>query len=284
MKIGIDSYSYHRFFGEVYPQQRTASRKMTLEEFLERSRALAVDGVSLESCYINADLGYLRDIKDVLDEYGLDRVWAWGHRDGLEGGTSESAFQQMIAHLQCAQAIGAKVMRIVGSSRKFRNEPHLPQIDRLVGMLREAAKVAEDCNVRLAIENHIDFTSEEILSLIERVGTPFLGVNFDTGNFVRLLDDPLKAMAKLAKYCYATHVKDLKIQKNAPADEWYFFSSAPVGEGIINNRKLAELLSGAGYEGFLAVEVDFLHPDYGDDEDAAVEQSVKELRKIAAGL
>ena len=84
----------------------------------------------------------------------------------------------MIAHLQCAQAIGAKVMRIVGSSRKFRKEPHLPQIDRLVGMLREAAKVAEDCNIRLAIENHIDFTSEEILSLIERVGTPFLGVNF----------------------------------------------------------------------------------------------------------
>jgi sugar phosphate isomerase/epimerase len=151
-------------------------------------------------------------------------------------------------------------------------------------MLGEAAKVAKDRDIRLAIENHIDFTSDEILSLIEQVGTPYLGVNFDTGNFVRLLDDPLKAMAKLAKYCFAIHVKDLKLQKNAPADEWYFFSSTPVGEGIIDNRKLAELLSEAGYEGFLAVEIDFLHPDYRDDEDAAVEKSVKELKRIAGGL
>jgi sugar phosphate isomerase/epimerase len=149
-------------------------------------------------------------------------------------------------------------------------------------MLNKAARLAEDRGIRLAIENHIDFTSEEILSLVERVGSPHLGVNFDTGNFVRLLDDPSKAMAKLAKYCYATHVKDLKIQKGVPADEWYFFSSTPVGEGIIDNQELVTQLASAGYRGFLAVEIDFLHPDYGDDEDAAVKQSVGELRRIAA--
>lgn len=284
MKIGIDSYCYHRFFGEVYPQQRIPVSKMTLEDFLERARALAVDGVSLESCYISRDIGYLRHIAGVLDDYHLERVWAWGHRDGLEGGASERAFQEMIADFQCAQAIGAKVMRVVGSSRKFRNEPHGPQLEGLVRMLREAVKIAEGCGIKMAIENHIDFTSQEILSVIERVGSPFLGVNFDTGNFVRLLDDPLKGMARLAKYCYATHVKDLRVLKGAPADEWYFFSSTPVGDGIIDNRKLAELLAAAGYQGFLAVEIDFLHPDYGDDEDAAVAKSVQELRRIATDL
>jgi len=34
-----------------------------------------------------------------------------------------------------------------------------------------------------------------------------------------------------------------------------------------------------GYEGFLAVEIDFLHPDYNNDEHAAVRQSVAELRR-----
>jgi len=38
----------------------------------------------------------------------------------------------------------------------------------------------------------------------------------------------------------------------------------------------------ANYNGFLAVEIDFLHPDYNDDEDAAVARSVEELRRIAA--
>lgn len=284
MKIGIDSYCYHRFFGEVYPQQAQPPRRMELEDFLRRARDLAVDGVSLESCYISPDLEYLRHVRDILDDYGFERVWAWGHRDGLEGGTSETAYQQMLANLDCAQAIGAKVMRVVGSSRKFRKLPHEPQLEALTRMLSSAARVAADHDVRLALENHIDFTSQEILGLIECVGSPFLGVTFDTGNFVRLLDDPTKAMVLLSKYCYATHVKDLKIQKNAPVDEWYFFSSTPIGEGIIDNRRLVALLAEVGYSGFLAIEIDFLHPDYGEDEDAAVEKSVAELRRISVGL
>ena len=35
---------------------------------------------------------------------------------------------------------------------------------------------------------------------------------------------------------------------------------------------------------FLAVEIDYLHPDYKNDEDKAVAQSVKNLKKIAASL
>lgn len=281
MRIGIDSYCYHRFFGEVYPQQAQPSRRMTLEDFLKRAHELRVHGVSLESCYINQDLAYLRDVKGLLDEYGLDRVWAWGHRDGLEGGTSRTACDQMIRNLDCAAAIGATVMRIVGSSRKFRNEPHGPQLERLAGMLREAVRPAEDHGIRLAIENHIDFNSDEILRLISDVGSPWLGVNFDTGNFVRMLDDPLKGMAKLARYVYATHVKDLNVRKGVAVDEWFFFSCVPVGRGLVDNRKLVEMLAAAGYQGFLAVEIDFLHPDYGDDEDIVVEQSLEELRRIA---
>jgi sugar phosphate isomerase/epimerase len=108
-------------------------------------------------------------------------------------------------------------------------------------------------------------------------------VTFDTGNFVRLLDDPIKGMAKLARYTYVTHIKDLNVRKGVAADEWYFFSSVPVGEGIVDNTALVRLLAAAGYTGLLAVEIDFLHPDYGEDEDAAVAQSVQALRRIAAG-
>jgi sugar phosphate isomerase/epimerase len=241
-----------------------------------------VDGVSLESCYIDQDLDYLRAVRAMLDDYGLERVWAWGHPDGLEGGTSREAYDAMIRNLACAEAIGADVMRIVGSSRKFRNEPHGPQLERLAGMLREAVKDAERCGIRLAIENHIDFTADEVLWLIDAVGSPWLGVNFDTGNFIRLLDDPIKGMTKLAKHVYATHVKDLTVRKGVAVDEWFFFSSVPVGQGVVDNRKLAGMLSEAGYKGFLAVEIDFLHPEYGEDEDAAVAESIKELRRIAA--
>lgn len=285
MKVGIDSYCYHRFFGEVYPQQSPAPRQMSLEDFLDRAKDLEVDGVSLESCFFpSLDRNYLADIKGILDNYKFDRVYAWGHPDGLEGGTNRQAYDDMLASIERAKDIGADVMRVVGSSLMFRHQPHEPQLERLTRMFSDAIKVAEQYNIRLAVENHIDFTAEEMLRLTTGVNSSYLGVNFDTGNFVRLLDDPIKGMEKLAKYVYATHIKDLKTQKGVAADEWYFFSSTPVGDGIVDNLQLARLLANVGYQGFLAVEIDFLHPEYRGDEDEAVAKSIRELKKIAAAL
>jgi sugar phosphate isomerase/epimerase len=285
MKIGIDSYCYHRFFGEVYGHQSKPPKQMTLEDFIKRAHELKVDGVSLESCFIpRFDASYLSEIKGMLDEYKLDRVFAWGHPDGLEGGRNEKAYAEMVKSIEHAEAIGAKVMRVVGASLMFRNEPHGPMLDKLTKMFTEAVKTAKAHDVKIADENHIDFNSDEMLSLIKAVNSPYFGINFDTGNFMRVLDDPIKGMQKLAKYTFATHVKDLKINPQAAVDDWYFFSTTPVGDGLVNNQKLAQLLHDAGYQGFLAVELDTLHPDYKDDEDKAVAASIKELRRIASSV
>ena len=136
----------------------------------------------------------------------------------------------------------------------------------------------------MAVENHIDFTADEMLCLLDDVNSKWLGINFDTGNFLRLLDDPVKAMAKLARHVYATHIKDLKPQKGVAADAWYFFSCTPVGDGLVDNNKLVQLLAGARYEGLLAVEIDFLHPDYNNNEDEAVARSVAELRRLKGSV
>jgi len=284
VKVGIDSYCYHRFFGEVYPQQQAPPHQMSLEDFLDRAHALQVDGVSIESCFVpqKDDPGYLNSIKERCDQYSFDRVYAWGHADGLEGGTNQAEYAEMIRSLEHAKQIGARVMRVVGSSFTYRFENHQEQITRLVAMFKKAVQVAADYDIKLAIENHIDFTGDEILQLLEQVDSPYLGLNFDTGNFARLLDDPVKAMEKLAPYTLATHIKDLKVNPDAAVDDWYFFSTTPVGDGFIDNLQLARLLKKADYQGFLAMELDFLHPDYHADEDAAVAQSVTALKRIAS--
>jgi 3-oxoisoapionate decarboxylase len=285
MKIGIDSYCYHRFFGEVYPDQQPPTKQWSMLDFLKRAKALDVDGVSLESCFFpTQEISWLKDLKVELDAYGFDRVYAWGHPDGLERGKNQEAFQDMVASIPRAKAIGADVMRVVGSSLMFRHEPHGPQIEALTGMFKEAVKVAKDYEIRMAVENHIDFTADEILRLLDAVGSEYLGLNFDTGNFLRLLDDPILGMEKLAPFVYATHVKDLLPDKNASPLDWFFFAGVPVGRGLINNQKLAQLLHQANFKGFLAVEIDHPHTDWAGCEDEAVGISVKELRKIASAL
>src|SRR5690606_26625156 len=51
VKIGIDSYCFHRYFGEVYPEQQAPDFQMNMDDFLDLAKELEVDGVSLESCF-----------------------------------------------------------------------------------------------------------------------------------------------------------------------------------------------------------------------------------------
>ena len=285
MKVGIDSYCYHRQFGEVYPGQVAPHSPLSFESFMLTLAGLGIDGVSLESCFIpRFDASYLEGIKAQLDELELDRVYAWGHPDGLEGGKNEAAYDEMIEHIAHANAIGATVMRVVGSSLRYRAEPHGLQLEKLTRMFSDAAAIAARAGVKLALENHIDYNSDEILQLLKDVNSPNLGVNFDSGNFLRVLDDPVEAMRKLAPHVLATHIKDLRPVKGVPADAWHFFSCVPTGDGLIQNEELARILSRTGYQGFLAVEIDFLHPDYEGREDWAVRESIRALKAIAANL
>ncbi len=286
MKVGIDSYCYHRFFGEVYPDQKPPAKNMTMQDFLVRARELKVDGVSLESCFFPPKVNqkWYKELKAQLDEYKLDRVYAWGHPDGLERGQNLAAYDEMVAGIPHAKEIGADVMRVVGSSLMFRHEPHGPQVKALAKLFKKAVKVAKEYDIKLAVENHIDFTSDEILQLLEMVDSEYFGLNFDTGNFLRLLDDPINGMEKLAPYVLATHVKDLMPDKTARPTDWYFFAGVPVGKGLINNQALAELLHKANFKGFLAVEIDHPHAEWTGREDEAVALSIKELKKIAKAL
>ena len=163
----------------------------------------------------------------------------------------------------------------------FRDQPHGPQIEALSEILSESVKRAEDAGVRLAIENHIDFTSDEILELLNNVDSEFLGVNFDSGNCLRVFEDPVEAARKLAKHTYATHIKDINPGKGSPMD-WTFWASAPAGGGIIDMPGVVAALSEGGYDGMLCVEIDFLK-DPRDDETEAVEQAVGYLKRLIAG-
>jgi sugar phosphate isomerase/epimerase len=287
MKIGIDSYCFHRFFGEVYDGQPPPNAPMTVDDFIAFAVSLGVDGVSLESCFFpSMEEPWFREMRSKLDDRGLDRVYAWGHPQGLEDGTNPVALEDMIAQITLAELLGADVMRVTPGpgGKDYRYEPRQPRLEILARWFKEAVRHAEPRGIKLAAENHGDYTAKEMLWLVEAVGSPFFGVNFDTGNFVRLLDDPVRAMNMLAKYVFATHIKDLRVRRGVSPAEWYFFSAAPVGKGLVEIGTIVGLLAEAGYDGLLAVEIDHLHPDYGYDEHEAVRQSTGELRRMVASL
>ena len=283
MKVGIDSYCYHRYFGEIYPDQTDPGIRWSFHDFVRRAGELDVDDVSLESCFFESlEPGYLSELGAVLDEHRLSRVLAWGHPDGLEAGRSERAWREMNALIPKAACVGAKIMRIVASSLMFRFESHGPQIEAIVRMLKESVKIARDHGVILALENHIDYTSTEILEILERVDSDALKVNFDTGNTLRMMEDPVAAARRLGPYTVATHTKDVDACRHVRPEEWYFFSSVPVGTGLIDMPGVVRALADSGYQGVLAVESDH-HKDH-QDEDQLVAKSIVYLKSLVTEI
>lgn len=281
MKLGIDSYSYHRYFGEVYEGvQKAPSKKMELEDFLKRAKELGVNGVSLETCFLKSfKSDYLKKIRELLDEYNFEVVVAWGHPMGLEGGRNKAAAAEMVEHFKTCKILGADVMRMVGSCLDFRNDPHLPQIRGILELLREPVKIAEDSGIKLAMENHFDFTTEEMLLIVESINSKNFGITFDTGNCLRNGDEPVQSTRLLVEHIFATHLKDVAPMYGGDPKEWYYYACTPIGQGVIDIPSIIKVLAQNNYKGLLAVEIDFLDPKY-EDEDKAMISSIDFLRKI----
>jgi sugar phosphate isomerase/epimerase len=123
MKLAIDSYCYHRYFGEFYEGlQEDIQERRTVWQILDRAKRLGCAGISLESCYLPAQEPQFREeLKGALQRKNLEAVWAWGHPNGLYSGTNAEAEADLVRHIEYAREIGAKVMRIVGGS--WRTKP-----------------------------------------------------------------------------------------------------------------------------------------------------------------
>ena len=285
MKIGIDSYCFHRYFGEIYPDlQSDPGIRWRMEgEFLDFALAQHVDEIALESCFFDAlDDGLCTEIRARLDEAGVDRVLGWGHPEGLWGGTSPAALEELIAHLPQVEKLGSTRMRITAASMNYAKAPREELIGRVVPMLKDAAEAAEAHDVMLALENHIDFTSSEVARILDEVGSDHLKVNFDTGNTIRLYEDPVEAAARLAPYTISTHTKDITVSRGgSPAENFTWWPSCPVGDGLIDMPGVVAALREGGFDGCLSVEIDLVAPQFiAMSEEEIVAKSVGYLRSI----
>ena len=286
MRVGIDSYCFHRYYGEVYESlQSPSDTSWDVFDFLDYVDSTGATSVSLETCFLPALEGAFADeLRARLDASNFDRVVSWGHPAGLNGGRDPAALDELRAHIPRAAQLGATVMRIVGGSSSTRGLPREPQIRTLVEWLRVACGTAKEHDVCLAMENHNDFTAREMLRIIDGVGSEHLGVTLDTGNAVRVFEDPVEATRLLAPYTVATHLKDVEVHPESPRG-FAFWRSCPIGQGIIDIPAVVRTLAAAGYEGALTVEIDLVHPRWEQlPEETIVRESVAYIRQTLADL
>lgn len=283
MRVGVDSYCFHRYFGEIHPAiQEDPGRRMSVWDFLDFAAELRLDGVSLETAFLHDhEPATYRRIHARLDELSMAVVWAWGHPKGLRSGTDDQAAADLARHIRTAHEMGADVMRIVAGDRHTRIQDWSQHKDALVRQLSRLLPEAERHGIVLAIENHKDLLAAELADLMTSVSSPSLGVCLDTGNNLRLFEDPVTVATELAPWVRAVHMKDITVQPGNPR-ETRFWPSVPLGTGLVDVRAIVGLLAEAGFDGLLAIETDYLHP-LAPREHEAVRISVDYLRAVLAG-
>jgi sugar phosphate isomerase/epimerase len=284
VKVGIDSYCFHRYFGEIHTgREPDPGTRWTIFDLIAFARKVGAEGLSLETCYMPAlDKPFLVELRSALDDAGLERVLAWGHPIGLERGSSRAALEDLKRHIPSALELNCRTLRITASGSRYSKELEAEFARNLDPVLREALRAAEDQGVVLAIENHGDFNADAMLRLLARMDSPNLKVTLDTGNLLAVGDDPVEGARKLAPFVAATHIKDLVIEQSAQTGG-PTVSCTPTGKGLVNVPAILDHLRAAGYAGLLCIEIhdpsrEWIHTP----EEELVRMSVEYLKPLAA--
>lgn len=279
MRAGIDSYSYHRLYGEVRPGEAPRSEEPWPPDprpVVEHALQLGVDDLFLETCYLPPP-GTL----SVEPPASLRIGFSWGHpwpagaHHGLDGGRSPAAEADLADWIAAAARHGHRLMRItLGSPASRGTEPASELIARLIDPVRRAADRAAAHGLTLAIENHGDLRAAELVEVIERVERPNLAVTLDNVNLIRVGDDMLDGVRRLAPWTALVQLKD-----HLPGDPTVVGDPVctALGAGVAPLEAILDLLVAAGFDGPVCVELASLGPGRVDELEL-IERSVDWLR------
>jgi sugar phosphate isomerase/epimerase len=106
---------------------------------------------------------------------------------------------------------------------------------------RESARIG-DAGLILAIENHQDLGSEELVELAEGLG-PHAGICFDTGNAFSVGEDPVAFTRRAAHRIRHVHLKDYVVQFTS---EGYRLIRCAIGDGAVPFSEIAAILAMQG--------------------------------------
>lgn len=178
---------------------------------------------------------------------------------------------QLKLQIDAAAELGVKSMRhdvtrgFGEPSKKLRIPQTLASaIKTLVPAIREIADYGASKRIVTTFENHGFYmqAAERCERLLKAVDHENFALTIDMGNFLCVNDDPVKAVARLAKYAVMAHVKDFHVRPKAtmPPTGWFAtptpiaLRGAIVGHGVIDIPKQIQLLKKAKYDGFLSLE------------------------------
>ena len=228
--IGMHSYGFAWKKGEPFHDALT---------FLEYAHSIGAAGVQVTIGQRDADYtGKLRERCEGWDMF-------------LEAQASlpadESGIARFTAEVQSAKAAGATVMRTAMlGGRRYETFNTADEFEAFRAKSWKALTLAEPIakkhEIRLAIENHKDWLVPELLEMLRKISSEYVGICVDTGNSIALLEDPMAVIEAYAPFAFTTHIKDMGV---AEYERGFLLSEVPLGAGFLDLPQIIKTIERA---------------------------------------
>ena len=204
-----------------------------LEGFIALCAELGARAIEIFDPWLRAKSdAELAALKTRLDELRLTPIVSWG----LMMGPFESA-------LRSARALDAATIRcglttVLCGDRAALGEKWPELVASVRASLKQYGPVVADGGRILAIENHQDFGSDELVGFCEE--TRGVGICVDAGNTFPVVEAPLDFYARVAPYVRHVHLKDYRVQFT---DEGYRLVRCAIGDGAVPVAEMLDLFA-----------------------------------------
>ena len=246
MLLGLHTYSFYLHgIGQAWADFKLPwPRQMSTFDLFDEAVAMGLDGLHLDDGVLETlDASYLGEVRAAAAERNLYLEYNFSMDLGGMGIGIQHDLGEAIA---TAAALGSDVLKVSMDLKRprplaaSRFHPQVKaQMEKFASRLKAAAMSAEDAGVKIAVENHCDSFSEEILWLLDLVDRPVVGACIDTVNALIVTEDPMQAIANLAPRAFTNHFRDDRIELQRYG---FKLTGAAVGEGDIDMKGAYEII------------------------------------------
>ncbi|GKX54396.1 sugar phosphate isomerase [Leminorella grimontii] len=162
------------------------------------------------------------------------RKQAEGYGIELELGTKGVSAEVLDRYLHIGRQLNVRLLRSM-----FNSPTHRPTTQEAEALLRRALPEFEASNIRLCLETYEQVSSQTMMSVIDSINSPWLGICLDPANCVAALEQPRDVINNTADRVLNLHVKDFHFTRQAG---WVGFNlvGCPLGEGLLDYDYMVE--------------------------------------------
>lgn len=249
--VGLAAYSlrgYFRFMKGKPQEPDTAGDPIDMIGFLDYCVANGFNSAELTSYFLRPDPSnaYLRSIKHAAFVRGVTiSGTAIGNNFTLgEGPKLDEQIAAAETWIDRAAVMGAPHIRFfAGTAKQLAGNPE--RLIQATDAINHCAKRAARKGIFLGVENHGNLTADQMIEIMDKIDSPWVGINLDTGNFQS--DDPYADIARCAPYAVNVQVK--VSMKNAEGKKY-----------PADLKRIGKILRESGYQGFVILEYEDENP------------------------